>query len=103
MPSQFQIGDRKIGIDESPLVIVEIGINHEGQLDKAIELVDAAHSVGAELVKFQCHITEDEMIPTDIKPEGISEEMLWNIIEQFRSPHLWKQGKNEWILRHPIA
>ena len=57
----IQIGDRKIGADYPPLVIAEIGINHEGSLKVAKEIVDAAHRAGAECVKHQTHIVEDEM------------------------------------------
>ena len=38
----IQIGDRKIGLDYPPVVIAEIGINHEGSLKVAKEMVDAA-------------------------------------------------------------
>lgn len=78
----FAIGDRQVGPDHPPLVIVEVGINHEGEFDKAIALVDAAADSGAELVKFQCHITEREMVPTDMKPGAISDERLWDIIKR---------------------
>jgi sialic acid synthase SpsE len=57
----IQIGNRKIGIDYPPLVIAEIGINHEGSLKVAKEMVDSAHRAGAECVKHQTHIVEDEM------------------------------------------
>jgi N-acetylneuraminate synthase len=76
------IADRKIGPDHPPLVIAEVGINHEGELDKALQLVDAAAAAGAELVKFQCHITEKEMVPTDMTPGEISKEKLWDIIKR---------------------
>jgi N-acetylneuraminate synthase len=57
----FQIEGRKIGYDYDPLVIAEIGINHEGSLQTAKEMVDAAHRAGAEVIKHQTHIVEDEM------------------------------------------
>lgn len=57
----MQIGTRKIGNDYLPLVIAEIGINHEGSLKTAYEMVDAAHKAGAEIIKHQTHIVEDEM------------------------------------------
>ncbi|NNH00042.1 N-acetylneuraminate synthase family protein [Acinetobacter sp. ANC 5414] len=57
----FKIGNRSVGLDYDPLVIVEIGINHEGSLDTAIAMVDAAYSAGAEIIKHQTHIVEDEM------------------------------------------
>lgn len=61
MNPYIQIAHRKIGPDYPPLVIAEIGINHEGSLQVAKELVDAAARAGAEVVKHQTHIVEDEM------------------------------------------
>jgi len=61
MKPTFMLGDRPVGADFPPLVIAEIGINHEGSLDVAIAMVDAAKRAGAEVVKHQTHIVEDEM------------------------------------------
>ena len=60
---EILIGNRKIGINYKPFVIAEIGINHEGSYEKALQMVNDAHAAGAECVKFQCHILEDEMTP----------------------------------------
>ncbi len=57
----FEISGRKIGLDFDPLVIAEIGINHEGSLKVAYEMVDAAIEGGAEIIKHQTHVVEDEM------------------------------------------
>jgi len=57
----FEIAGREIGYDYEPLVIAEIGINHEGSLQTAKEMVDAAYAAGIEVVKHQTHIVEDEM------------------------------------------
>lgn len=57
----IEISGRKIGLDYPPLVIAEIGINHEGSLQTAFEMVDAAYRAGVEVVKHQTHIVEDEM------------------------------------------
>jgi len=57
----FEIAGRKIGYDYDPLVIAEIGINHEGSLKTAKEMIDAAALAGAEIIKHQTHIVEDEM------------------------------------------
>lgn len=61
MNKYIEIAGRKIGPDYPPLVIAEIGINHEGSLQVAKEMVDAAHRAGAEMVKHQTHIVADEM------------------------------------------
>jgi N-acetylneuraminate synthase len=82
MKSEFILGGRRIAEEEPPFVIAEIGINHEGEYEKAIQLVDAAVKAGVDCVKFQCHITEAEMIKTDMKPGKISDEKLWDIIKR---------------------
>ncbi len=79
---EIEIGGRLIGENQPPFVIAEVGINHEGNYKKAIQLVDAAVDAGAEVVKFQCHITEKEMVPTDMTPGEISSEKLWDIIKR---------------------
>ena len=61
MNPYIEIAGRKIGLDYPPLVIAEIGINHEGSLQVAKEMVDAAHFAGVEVVKHQTHIVADEM------------------------------------------
>jgi len=58
---EFEIQGRKVGLDYAPLVIAEIGINHEGSLNTAFEMVDAAIEGGAEIIKHQTHVVEDEM------------------------------------------
>lgn len=55
------IDNIKIGAGYRPLVIPEIGINHEGSLAVAKEMVLSAYRAGARLIKHQTHIVEDEM------------------------------------------
>lgn len=57
----FHIGEIEIGEDVKPLVIPEIGINHNGSLSVAKEMVFSAHKAGARLIKHQTHVVEDEM------------------------------------------
>lgn len=59
--NEFEIAGRKIGLQYKPLVVAEIGINHEGSLKTAFEIVDAAVDVGVEIIKHQTHVVEDEM------------------------------------------
>jgi len=61
MTPEISISGRKIGPAHPPLVVAEIGINHEGSLAVAREMVDAAARAGVEVVKHQTHIVEDEM------------------------------------------
>jgi len=77
----MRIGNRDIGANHAPLVIAEIGINHEGDFAKAIRMIDDAKSSGCECVKFQSHVIEDEMIPNDVVP-GNAKESIWDIMKR---------------------
>ena len=88
----IQIGERKIGEDYKPLVIAEIGINHEGNLEIAKKMVDAAFHAGAEIIKHQTHVIEDEMtkeakkvIPgnTDVSIYDVMERCALNEEDEF--------------------
>ena len=77
----IEISGRRIGEGYPPFVIAEIGINHEGEIEKAIQMVDDAISSNCECVKFQYHIISDEMIPNDVIP-GNAEESIWEIMKR---------------------
>jgi sialic acid synthase SpsE len=55
------IAGRRVGRAHVPLVVAEIGINHEGSLEAACQMVDAAARAGVEVVKHQTHVVNDEM------------------------------------------
>lgn len=81
MKSEIDIGGRIVGEGHTPLVIAEIGINHEGSLKKAIQMIKDAREAGAECVKFQCHIIDDEMIENKVIPAN-AKESIWNIMKR---------------------
>ena len=57
---EIPFGTRKIGEAVPVVIIAEIGINHSGSLEKAIKIADAAITSGAEVIKHQTHILDDE-------------------------------------------
>ena len=81
MKNKIEINGRSVGEDYPPLIIAEIGINHEGNISKAKKMVEDAKKSGAECIKFQCHIIEDEMIKNNVVP-GNANESIWDIIER---------------------
>ena len=78
----MRIGGREVGEGHPPFVIAEVGINHNGDVNLARQMVHAAKEAGAHCIKFQTHITAKEMIHTQMTPGSISKEPLWNIIER---------------------
>jgi len=81
MGKSIKINSRLIGENYPPFVIAEIGINHEGDLQKAKKMVKDAFEAGAECVKFQCHIIEDEMIQNNVIPANANES-IWEIMKR---------------------
>lgn len=80
---EFSIGSRFVGGNNLPLVIAEIGINHEGSLETAIAMADSAINTGAEVIKHQTHIVNDEMSieAKSIKPSHV-DTPIFEIIER---------------------
>ncbi|EDP6887513.1 N-acetylneuraminate synthase [Campylobacter upsaliensis] len=58
---EIKIGKLIVSQNTSPLVVPEIGINHNGSLELAKLMVDSAARAGAKIIKHQTHIIEDEM------------------------------------------
>lgn len=61
MRRKIRIGNIEVSEESKPLVIPEIGINHNGDLKVAMEMVESAKRAGARLIKHQTHVIEDEM------------------------------------------
>ena len=58
-PAAIRLNDRSIGSGSKCFVIAEIGVNHGGDLDTALALVDAAAACGADAVKTQTFVAEE--------------------------------------------
>jgi N-acetylneuraminate synthase len=63
------IAERTVGPDFPCLVIAEAGVNHNGSLDMALRLVDAAVEAGADVVKFQTFKSEELVSPVAPKAD----------------------------------
>ena len=77
LDAKFAIAGRAIGPDRPPLVIAELAGNHNGSLDRALALVDAAAAAGAEAVKLQTYTPDTITLDCD-GPDFTIRGGLWD-------------------------
>ncbi len=68
-----RIGKRLVGEGQPCFTAAEVGINHNGSLDLAHRLIDAAADAGADAVKFQNYRTEDFISDRSLTHEYVSQ------------------------------
>ncbi len=78
--SNFKIGEQKV------FVIAEIGNNHNGSLDLALEMVDAAKDAGADCVKFQMRNMNSVYRKKSLAKQGedLGTEYILDLLERFQ-------------------
>jgi sialic acid synthase SpsE len=81
MASELSIGDRLVGDGHPCYVIAEACINHNGDFATAMEMVEQAHSAGADAIKFQVHYLEHEMLP-EVPTSGNFDKPLWQVLDE---------------------
>ena len=84
----MQIGKRAIGPGQPCYVIAEIGNNHNGDLDRAIALVDAAVSAGADCAKFQMRRLEEVYRGSTLNSQvdDLAVEYTLDLLRRFELP-----------------
>ncbi len=80
MSKPVKIGDRLVGDGHPPFIIAEACVNHQGDFEHAKRMVYFAHAMGADAIKFQMHILQDEMLP-EVPMSDNFEKSLWDVID----------------------
>lgn len=75
-PRDISLGSLTLGVHHAPAVIAEIGSNHDGSLQQAIELIEAASTAGVDAVKFQLFHPEDLYAPGTTEHASVSQLAL---------------------------
>ncbi len=109
MGNFISVGSRKIGDGCPCFIIAEIGMNHDGNKDKAKKLIAAAARAGADAVKFQTFKAQDiinPLLPIDYDPDepvpkGFT--YFWEYIRQFELPYSWHDELIEYSRKHKIT
>ncbi|HBR94201.1 MAG TPA: pseudaminic acid synthase [Opitutae bacterium] len=94
MRSKITINGRSIGLGYSPYIIAEMSANHNGNIQNAFEIIDAAADAGADCVKLQTY-RADTITMQSSSPEFRIDDGLWagntlyDLYEQAHTPWEW--------------
>lgn len=93
MPKEIKIGNRKIGNGNPAYVIAEVGINHNGDMTTAKEMILSAKETGADAVKFQKR-TPELCVPKEQR--DIMRETPWGYITYMEYREKVEFGEDEY-------
>ncbi|MFG2104666.1 pseudaminic acid synthase [Micromonospora echinaurantiaca] len=110
MTTTVKIGPHAVGAGERPFVVAEMSGNHNGDLDRAVAIVDAVAASGAHALKLQTYrpdtITIDVDTP-DFRISGEHElwggENLYRLYERAHTPYEWHEPIFARARRHGLT
>ena len=70
MTKIVEIEGRKIGLENPCFIVGEIGINHNGDPQRAMKMIDAIADAGASCVKFQTFRAKEFLVDEDLFLSG---------------------------------
>ena len=89
--AQMQIGGRTVGDGQPVFIVAECGINHNGELPMALQMIDEAARAGADAVKFQLFTARGMYTPKAGMYRIATGELvpIYELMEQVELPVDW--------------
>jgi len=89
--SRIKIGGKFVGENEPVLIVAEAGINHDGNYEQALKLIDIASDSGVDVVKFQLFKTSKMYTEKagEYKTAKGTREIITKLLESVELPHEW--------------
>ena len=90
----MNISGRNIGVNYPPFVIAELSANHNGDIERAFKIIDAAHAAGADAVKLQTYTADTITLQSDKSDFQITQglwrgQTLYDLYQSAQMPWSW--------------
>lgn len=105
---QISIAGRRIGSDAAPYVIAEMSANHNGQLDTAFKIIEAAKAAGADALKLQTYRPDTITLNCDTEEFQIHGGLwdgrtLYDLYQEAHMPWHWHKPLFGHARKHGIT
>jgi N-acetylneuraminate synthase len=97
MKANFEIAGRPVGLGQAPFIVAELSGNHNGRIERALALIDAAKAAGADAIKLQTYTADTITIDHDSPQFRLSGgpwdgRTLYDLYGEASTPWAWHEA-----------